>query len=149
MKPITKKVIEAGLVPKHTILLMQRWGYLEPEASDIPTMQADLKEGFIQFVEDLEELIEEEAEKDIQETKFSITLRDPFLVYWIGDAKPRSVIVFKDESGHLIFPASEGVRLGDIFQTAETKELQEIISVVRLWSGSDIVAYQVDVRSIR
>lgn len=81
MKPISKKVIEAGLVPKHTLMLMRRWGYLDLETCPdiIPTMQDDLKQGFLKFVEELEELIaaEEEDDYDIKETEFSLaSIRD-------------------------------------------------------------------------
>lgn len=145
MKSITKKVIEAGLVSKHTLLLMQRWGYLEPEATPIHgTMQTDLKEGFAKFVEELDELLAEEDDGDIKETKFSITLRNPSLVKWYvptGDNNP--IIVFTDESTQLIFPASEDPQPGDRFYAIDTQNLYEITTVIKLWSGSNVIAHQV------
>lgn len=150
MKPITKKVIESGLVHKHTVMLMQRWGYLEPEAASIHgIMQTDLKEGFSKFVEELDELLAEEDDGDIKETKLSITLRNPSLIKWYvptGDDNP--IIVFTDESTQLIFPASEEPQSGDRFYAVDTRNLYEITTVTKLWSGSDVIAHQVGSRLI-
>ena len=76
MKPISRKVIEAGLVPKHTLLLMRRWGYLDPESCPeiLPTIQDDLKQSFLKFVEELEELLDAEDEDyyEIKAIDFSL-----------------------------------------------------------------------------
>jgi hypothetical protein len=34
VKDLTKKVLESGLIDKHLAILMERWGFLEPGASE-------------------------------------------------------------------------------------------------------------------
>lgn len=76
MKELTKKVLELGLIDKHTATLMERWGFLEPGVSwpsvtninvtQIPTsatfnQRADIRKVLEEFVEELELLLQPEA----------------------------------------------------------------------------------------
>ena len=157
MKPISQKVIEAGLVPKHALLLFKRWGYLDPEDTDLPEEGPEaakgdqLKEGFIQFVEELDTLLEAKAEEEIKETRFSITLKDPRSVKWLREDKHGNfvdmgdwtLVVFSDEVGRLIFPPSENPAHCR-FRIIATKERMEVTSCTPLWHGDTLYAYQVE-----
>lgn len=78
MKELTKKVLESGLIDKHLAVLMERWGFLEPGASDSvgPQIQAmtvvldsrsqygkkdQIRKALEDFVEDLEILLQPES----------------------------------------------------------------------------------------
>lgn len=73
MKELTKKVLESGLIDKPTATLMERWGQLDPGASDLTdehkltgALERSKDERFIRqtledFVEELELLIQPEA----------------------------------------------------------------------------------------
>lgn len=75
MKELTKRVLESGLIDKSTATLMERWGQLEPGASDLIEQQkltgaldqiGRCDERFIRktledFVEELELLLQPEA----------------------------------------------------------------------------------------
>ncbi len=85
MKDLTRKVLESGLINKHTAVLMEKWGYLEPGASDMvgkiqglngPTAvtlesnpfkkKEEIRRVLEDFVEDLELLLQPESlERDI------------------------------------------------------------------------------------
>lgn len=155
MKPIIKKVIEAGLIPKHTLLLFKRWGYLEPEATDVDIPESvtskELKAGFIRFVEELDELIEAKADEGIKETRFAITLKEPFRIKWLREDKYSNyivsddwiVVVFQDEAGRLIFPPSADPT-DRKFIVMSNNERFEITTCTPLWYGDTLYAYQVE-----
>ncbi len=160
MKPISKKVIEAGLIPKHTLLLFKRWGFLDPKDDILPDTQTaltsaeNLKQGFIRFVEELDELLEEKAEEEPKETRFSITLKEPFAVEWLREDKhgcwveysapyDETLVVFKDEADRLIFPPSHDPN-GRHFRIKKSKIHYEVIESTPLWYGSTLYAYQVE-----
>lgn len=56
MKPIVDKVLGSGLVDKHMVVLMERWGYL-PEGSNQKVPEDDFKyktrEQLVQFAEEI------------------------------------------------------------------------------------------------
>lgn len=158
MKPISKKIAESGLVPKHTLLLMQRWGYLDPEeplTTEAEVIQEEIREGFAQFVEELDTLIEAKDEEEMKETKFSITLQDPFRVTWLSEkygnwsAYGDFIVVFRDEAERMIFPSSESPHIGMRFEVLLDKSWYEVTECTPLWSGDTIVAYQVEAEQLR
>lgn len=158
MKPITKKVIEAGLVPKHTILLMQKWGYLDPEATadvDERVVHHDIKSSLTKFVEELDELLEAKKDEDIKETSFSITLRSPFRIMWLYEKYGNystygdPIIAFKDEMDRIILPASESPSEGRLFSRLSDEAWFEITSCTPLWADDTIVAYQIEAEQTR
>ena len=168
MKPITKKVIESGLVPKHALMLMQRWGYLDPEEAVIPDTgpaqrtAKELKSFLVRFVEELDELIEAEAEEEIKETSFSITLNSPLSIIWKppiyfgSDLSPNiwspPMVIFRDEFGHFIIPdPAWKPEIGHMFRPKTTDgdlHWYEITSCTPLWSGDTLIAYQIDAKEL-
>jgi len=157
MKPITKKVIEAGLVSKHTLMLMQRWGYLDPEATELNNaieISDGLTNGFVKFVEELDELLMEEEDEEIKETRFSMTLRDPMLVAWDFDLEMgveiKDMVIFRDEFNNLIFPSSSVPHIGYKFKILDSDNLKEIgkwfeiTRLTTLWAASCPIAHQVE-----
>lgn len=155
MKPIAQKVVDAGLVPKHTLLLFKRWGYMDPEQTEVPdtalAKHKELEEGFTQFVEELDTLLEEKQDEEIKETRFSITLGDPFQVRWLYEedqcyleTQDAPFIVFHDETGRLIFPTQFDPT--DRYFVAVAKDDRfHVTDCVPLWHGDTLYAYQVEV----
>lgn len=137
MKPIVKKILESGLVDKHTALMLEKWRAIDDDAPNlVPDKEDILKAGeelLTQFAEDLDLLIEEER-TSFQETKLSITMGDPTLVTWVKF--PRSpIVVFRDEMGNFVFPPDEALHLkaGNRFQSDE--DTWEIVSAQPLYVG--------------
>ncbi len=157
MKPISKKIIEAGLVPKHTLMLMQKWGYMDPESKDADQqiVQLDIKDTFSKFVDELDELLEAKNEEDIKEISFSITLRNPFRILWLAEKNgnyfthSNPIIAFRDEMDRIILPASESPSVGNYFSRLSDEHWFEITSVTPLWADDTIVAYQIEAEQFR
>lgn len=163
MKPITKAVIDAGLIPKHTLMLFKRWGYLDPDATEIPeettamTRTArEIKDSLHSFVEELDALIEEKAEEPIKETRLSITLRNPFRIQLLFEDKygnwiegGEDFVVFHDEADYLIFAPSIEIHMGSKFINVATKDWYEVYSHAPLWHDDMVYADQVEAHKIR
>jgi hypothetical protein len=83
MKPLVKKVLEAGLVEKHTALMLEKWRLLQDGAADlIGTRHFDTQQALTDFVEEIEELLD--AEPTIKETRLDYALKgpeDPFEIF--------------------------------------------------------------------
>jgi hypothetical protein len=149
MKPISKKVVEAGLVDKHTVRLMQKWGYMSIGPDDDnpgKQVQRDCRESLTEFVDDLDNLLAQEEEVGIKETRLSITLTDPLKVTWVGTDSP--FVIFRDEAGKFIFPASHiienGMRFSSVLSGGRRGTSFMITDHVPLWHDDVLYAYQVD-----
>jgi hypothetical protein len=140
VKDISKKIVEAGLVDKHTLVLMQRWGYLDGTVETTKLEQT--KETFRDFVDDLEGLLDAKDEEGIKETRFAILLSNPINVSWIRDEE-NPFIVFHDEADNLIFAPGTTPEVGDCFMVVKTRKLNLIEEVTPLWYGDTLYAYQV------
>ncbi len=71
MKELTKKILESGLVPKHTALAMEKWGSLDRGASDIVGTRKVTEETLHAFAEDIAALLEKEEPLRETELDFS------------------------------------------------------------------------------
>jgi hypothetical protein len=69
MNKLSQKIIEAGLVPKHTLQLMKMWGMVpdDAEETDLPKNGEGLQEMAEELVADIAELVA--AEKDLPELR--------------------------------------------------------------------------------
>jgi hypothetical protein len=73
MKKLMQKIIEAGLVPAHTLRLMEKWKMVEvPDGTVIPSaddLKARTQEQLIAFAEEIGNLLEESKEMpELRET---------------------------------------------------------------------------------
>lgn len=149
MKELVKRILEAGLVSKHTALLMEKWKALDADAAQI-VGKSDIRkvsdEALVQFAEELSVLIEKER-TSFHETKLSITMGDPMLVAWVQF--PRShIVVFRDEMGSFIFPPDEALhlRMGNRFQSEE--DTWEIVESHPLHVGDRRYAHLVEANKL-
>ena len=114
MKQIVKKILEAGLVEKNAVLLMEKWGQVDRGSSELvgtKDLRATTEEAFTRFAEEVEALIEKERE-ELRESRLAIQVGDPFLGSWatqagIGGEIVRGVVLYKDEMDNFLFPVSE------------------------------------------
>ena len=72
MKELMKKIIEAGLVPKHTLQMMERWKMVDPRETCSMPSQAELenrtKAQLQAFAEEISELLEDTTLPEMRET---------------------------------------------------------------------------------
>ena len=77
MKELTKKVIEAGLVPKHALQMMEKWKMLDPSEQYAAPSKEDLEnrtqEQLTSFTEEIAELLEDSGLPECRETDMTLT----------------------------------------------------------------------------
>jgi len=147
MKPIVQKILESGLVNKHTALLMEKWGTLDRGASELVGKE-DLREAsestLMKFVEELDSLIEEEYRNN-HETRLSIALGEPFLVQPLRWTTGK-IVVFLDEMENFIFPKDlypDWLLPTGRFRRINDDQVWEIDEVTPLFVGEHRYAHQV------
>jgi hypothetical protein len=62
MRPVTKKILESGIVDRHVAAMLTRWGTIEPTEYDHNRRKFETKAQLEQFAEELEALIEKEED---------------------------------------------------------------------------------------
>lgn len=129
MKELVKKILEAGLVDKHTALLFERWRTVDSGAADIVGREDIRKvsvESLVQFAEELAQLIEIER-SSFRESKLSLCLKDPTQITWLHSPQPKTS-AFHDEMGDFVFAPSHilNLRIGNRFLAGgETWEIED------------------------
>ena len=149
MKPIVKKILESGLVDKHTAALMEKWGTLEPGATDLVGKEDLMKassDTLMKFADDIEGLIETERTR-ITESRLSMLLESPFLAFVDYGNSVETVALFKDDMEHYFFPPSSLVSIGMKFKLTDDTEY-EIVDIVAIHSGEETGVLQASVRNI-
>lgn len=142
MKPLVKRVLEAGLVDKHTAQMLERWGQLDQGAADLVGQKQLTEKTLTQFVEELDELMETEKETykqttlDVFVTSPPITLTNPN-----GD---RYSAIF-DEMGHLLINPKLRLIPGDILLEEDGEGVYTILEVEKIFRNERVVALMVTV----
>lgn len=149
MKEIVKKILEAGLVDKHTALLMEKWRSIDVGAADMVGKEDIRKvseEALTQFVEELDVLVEQER-TSFRETRLSVTMKEPTLVFWVR-CPSNKFVVFRDEMGNFVFPVSEWAHIMERkrFQTAE--DMWEVTQHTPLIVGMTQYAHLVEASKV-
>jgi hypothetical protein len=123
MSKLTDKVVQAGLIPDHTLRLLARWGCLSPEEMakfhELPDQtkqkyDATLQQ-LLQLVNEIEELLEEKTlETDIREVDLDAQakLKAEGEQYWVCTNNDAVWIdATRDRLGRFILPAAAAPRL--------------------------------------
>lgn len=103
MKPLTKKILEAGLVEKTSVQLMEKWGQIDRGASSLVNHEAlkgVTEETFNKFAEEVEVLMDEDREA-FKETKLEFRVGEPLCANW-GESKV-PLALFRDNMGNFLF----------------------------------------------
>ena len=157
---VVEKVVKSGLVDRHTVALMERWGML-PEGSteSVPDLIRRLaKEQLSQLADDLEQEIEREMA--MRETRLDLDrLRWPVEVdVFHGDQEQVAFLALRgvtDRMGKYYF-RPEDVRTEEaiapgmwiVLRTGGVPEApEEVLEVQPLYVGNAVVCLQVTVRS--
>lgn len=153
MKPISKKVLESGLIDKNAIQLLERWGNLPAGTSE--RIRSDVtKEQLKKFSEELSALIEAEPilrETDLslqyvtEQRRIAIGTEEGIQVLMCGISKMGNLL-FKPQSvrrswltvgNDVLFPDGIG----------DSKEIMngQIVDVSEVFVESDLIAYRVQI----
>jgi hypothetical protein len=96
MKELTKKILEAGLVDKHTTRAMEKWGQLEEGSVALVGKKKVTETTLAEFVEDIETLLDQDLE--IRETRFEVSVDGPYTLK-IGSYEAQC---FRDQFGRYL-----------------------------------------------
>lgn len=145
MRAVTKKILEAGLIDKHVQAMLTRWGALEgiipPE--ELPEMKRlDTKQKLEQFVEELEELIDQESEV-MRETTLDLPLLKERFFYSLGFDKP-VFLAYKDSFGRILVPTDIPLKRGTKLYCAEPPhgngKVYKVLDWIKLYQGEKVIA---------
>jgi len=144
MKPIVKKILEAGLVDKHTALLMEKWKAVDEGAAELvgrEDIRKASEETLLKFVDDIEGLLEEDR-AHLLETKMNILLNSPQFAHW-GGKDGYQFVLYRDDGNNFIFPPNLPfvIDVGGIFFMGRNS--YEIDEVTPLHTGTSVCAIQI------
>lgn len=141
MKPLVKKILEAGLVDKHSAKMFEQWGHLEPGAADIVGKKEITDKTLESFAEDIEALLEAEADK-MRETRLEAHVLPP--CEYFCELGPFAAV--EDHMGNLIVSPELNITRGlKVSKGREIWELdyKEVLDVEPLYQGDKLIAKQV------
>lgn len=144
MKPVTKKILESGLVGKHVAKLLERWGSLEPGEADLAGRRQVTEEGLKEFAEELDDLLTQEAQEP-KETRLEIPLSAPVAFKIVG-REPAHFLGCADDFGRLIVSPHVKLCRGDSIQEKfGAQKTYQVLEVENLYKGEQVYAQQLTV----
>jgi hypothetical protein len=146
MKPLVKKILEAGLVNKHVAKMMERWGSLEPDSVDLVGQMKVTEETLQEFAGDIEELVESGLEDGKKETRLEVTVTKPPAELFCPSSGTFSAA--EDVMGKYVVSPKVVLHPGDHIWpdgTPSTDPPWTVLEVEPLHQGDKLVAYQVTV----
>jgi hypothetical protein len=145
-KPITEKLIAAGIVDKTMTAMLDRWGQLAPGEYEKLTHKQVVTETLESFIEGLEEILE--AEKPLRETRLEIPVKRPPVELYSPKAGVFSAV--EDEMGRLIvgpgYQLERGWAVWGSHQMSGHPATMQVLDVEPLYEGDRIFAYQITVQ---
>ncbi len=151
MKPLTKKILESGIIEKNILKMFERWGTLDKESVDLVGTTSVLDEGVADFIEALDAILDENAEK--KETRLEITVRPPILLFCpqIQNPKLATFAAHEDELGRFIVAPNIKLFRGAMVTPDEIGKIiprprwWKVLEIEPLHRGEKLVAHQVTV----
>lgn len=142
MKPLVKKILESGLVDKHSALMFEKWGQLEPGSADMVGKKEITEKTLEAFAEDIEALMESEADQ-VRETRLEVHVLPP-QEYFCPELGTFPAV--RDNMGNLIVSPDLNIQRGH--KVTEGKEMwdlgsAEVLDIELLYLDDKIVAKQV------
>jgi len=148
VKELTKKILEAGLVDKTLAQLLERWHLLTPEEAAIATKPIAVVEALEKFVENLEELLDQEpldssTNKPLRETKLEIHITKPPTQYQAS--RGALFTAAEDEMGRLITNPGLDLLLGErVWEYDDHLADSRVVgNIEKLYEGDRPVALQI------
>lgn len=151
MRELTKKVIEAGLVDKNTLQLMEKWKLVNPQG--VEELHDPTQEAMTQLVNDIAELVEQETVvPEMRETApgMESLFQDPLQVELSGEpdfVSTNEVEAVMDEMGRFGFKAPLDIEVGTFIRDGEF--IYRIDNVERRYVGETVAYYVCDVEQVR
>lgn len=150
MKPLTRKLIESGLLDKHTIAMMQRWGQWDSGTIGNAVMESSnpaavslkemTEEGLEEFAEELSELLEQRSE--IHETRLEMQVKEKTLIH---DHLGKSQEGYFDLAGNLIIPVPLRLRVHRGSRLRANTQTYQVLDMDPVYQNDEMVALQVTV----
>jgi hypothetical protein len=146
MRAVTKKILESGLVDKHAAAMLARWGTIEQDDAHRAGRQSfETKEQLEAFAEELEELLEREADIT-RETPFEVHLGVPFR--FVVSRTSQSWIGCRDKLDHIICSPKLDVMRGDILHEDHGMRRQ-VLDINKLYRGDEVHALELTAEIIK
>jgi hypothetical protein len=146
VKELTKKILEAGLVDKHLAQMMEKWGALEPGATDLVGRKQVTKETLEEFAKDIEEMVR--VDQPSKETILDLEIKEPTVFLVVGRAPFYGAW---DEIGHLLVGTKVLLDPGDmVVETQHGGESKKftILEVTPVYIGEQRVGQLATVESL-
>jgi hypothetical protein len=144
MTPLVKKILEAGLVDKHTAALMEHWGTLDAGAVDLVDKKKLTEKNLEQFVEDIEALISPDV--PMHETMLDqATGRRRVMVQDLPPYPGAEFVAIDDPTGKLIIPPEIRLHRGEYIRGSESIKNWLVEDVVPIYVGDHLSGYRVTV----
>lgn len=148
MKPLTKKLLESGIVEKNFAIMLERWGSLDPGAAD-EVKSRMVKQRVEEFVDELDEIIESNMEP--KETRIDIVGKGLEVLYCPTAGVFSAAL---DEMGRLIIPTGFVLQRGDNLWKNEPGRVKHlgpwarVLDVEPLHIEETLVGYQVTIEEL-
>jgi hypothetical protein len=141
MRPITKKILESGLLDKHVAAMLARWGAIDQEEYNNPSSrkQFETKEQLERFAEELDELIDKENEI-MRETPLDMPLSGELLRFMTQGMAGQAFQGRWDQMGHLIVPPNVSLHRGVVFTDMAVLKKYRVADVTKLYKGEEVLA---------
>lgn len=144
MKPVTKKILESGLLDKHTIAMLDRWGasIVRHGSDEHPVTEGqkiETKEQLEQFVEELEELLDKEEEV-MRETPLDWPASGKPTGYQIKGNPQGLFIGCLDSMGRLVVNPMTRFKRGLAIINRVTDQEFKILEIDFFYQGEKVIA---------
>lgn len=143
MKPITKKLLEAGLIEENTVDILRRWLLLSAEEAEQLGVSKEIRQTLESLVEQLEEILDEEPK--LKETVLEISIRKPPTSYWAPLTGGFSTV--EDAMGRLIVDPLLELVVGDVIYKDALK--WQIESIDPIYINDSVVAKMLSVEKVK
>lgn len=144
MKPLTKKVLESGLVDKHVARMFEQWGQLEPGSADMVGRRRVTENSLQAFVSDIEDLVE--APPEMHETVLDLPVKEAVN---LSDEHGNAVAGYWDFMGHIVVPTNKKIRIQRgsrlVAATEEEARVYRVLDIEPLYQNDTMVALQISV----
>ena len=142
MRPLSRKILEAGLVEKHAAKLFERWGQLEPGSANLVGQRMVTEVTLAAFADDIESLLANEEENDHKATVLEVNAK---LELDFIDPAGNKVHCWVDYMGHLIVPVSRKVRVHRGSRIQADGKTYTVLDIDTVYQNDDMVALQLTV----
>jgi len=144
MKPLVRKILEAGIIDKHVTLMFERWGQLDKGSEDLIGKKNVSHQTMAEFADEIETLLETDLE--MKETRLEVPVTKPPIELFCPTTLHFSAV--EDVMGKYIVSPKVILHRGSrVWPDDATMGGSHwtVLEVEPLYQGDDLIAYQVTV----